>query len=278
MSRRILITGPTSGTGKFLTRDQLDKGNELILLGRNQAVLKELEQTHDRSKIFSYTVDLSNLIQTKSIATQIGRDFDALDVIICNAGILGREQPEISDEGLEETFLVNYLSHYILLSELLPLLRKNNAQIIFMGSRAAMWYPIDFEDPQSMNRYAPMRAYGRSKALLQMLGVWLSKNFEGDRIKAYTIDPGTFRSGISRSRGFWFRSLYKLASWAMRSPQQAVSDLLEILDGADYPSGALVRKGKAINLSYTNEDFGNLLEISTKLSGCDIRMSLSSIK
>lgn len=238
-----------------------------------------MKDSYGSSNVFSYTADLSKLERTKSVATQIRRDISSLDVIICNAGILGREQPTYLEDGLEETFMVNYLSHYVLLTELLPLLQKK-AKIFFMGSRAAMWYSLDFSDPQSVNQYAPMRAYGRSKAMLQMLGVWLSENLAENRAKVYTIDPGTFRSGISRSRGFWFRSLYKMASWAMRSPKQATSDLVKILseEGMDYPSGALVRKGKAINLSYTNEDFGNLLQISTKLSGCDIRMSLPSLK
>ena len=265
MSRNIVITGATSGLGKYVAEALLRGDDHVILLGRNPELMAGITQNYENATC--YVADFSALSEVKSAGAKIMTDFPRIDIVLCNAGILGREEPRINQEGVEETFMINYLSHYVLLCQLLSGISL--PRVIITGSQAARWYSIDFDDLMCLNSYKPLRAYGNSKACLQMLGCWIDDLSDGST--AYIIDPGTFRSGIARSRAGWFRTMYNVASWGMRSPATAAKDIMAILDGREFPGGKIIRLGKVKELSFSSEEFGKLIEKSTALSGCDIR-------
>ena len=279
MQRRILITGPTSGAGRYLSETLGKRGDQLILVGRNREAMERVSSDFEPGQIRIVEADFSSIRQTVEAARQIQQLPVPLDGFIANAGMLGRDSRKITDEGFEETFVVNYLSHYTLLCHLLPKMASRSS-LLFISSMAASWFSIPFDDVQSARDYSPMKAYGRSKAMLKVMGSWLAEQIPVERIRIHHIDPGTFRSGIARSRGPWFRNIYRLAAWAMRSPEKAMTDVLRILQGElhDYPSGTMFRKGKAHQPSFSSEEFGKLLEISAALSGYDIRKSLPATK
>ncbi len=264
MARNIVITGATSGLGKYITETLLRQDDHLILLGRNEHLLEQLTKNSDHARY--YVADFANASEVKAAGTRMVQDYDRIDLVFCNAGILGKEELTKTPEGIEETFMTNYLAHYILLYQLFSV--RTVPRVMITGSQAAQWYSINFNDIMSLESYRPLRAYGISKACLQMLGGWLYSSVPGTEVNI--IDPGTFRSGIDRSRAKWFRMLYGMAKWAMRSPAAAARDAIAILDGKKFPGGAIIRRGKAKDLHYTTEEFGKLIEKSTALSGCDI--------
>ncbi|MCA6079206.1 SDR family NAD(P)-dependent oxidoreductase [Fulvivirga sedimenti] len=264
MPRNIVITGATSGLGKYVAETLLGGDDHVILIGRNRELLAGIARNHENSSF--YVADFSSQSDVKSVAVQIARDFPRIDIVLCNAGILGREKPHITADGVEETFMINYLSHYILLCELFSV--KTVPRVIITGSQAARWYTINFDDLMCLDSYKPLHAYGNSKACLQMLGCWIFTLVPETSV--YIIDPGTFRSGIARSRAGWFQAIYNFAKWGMRSPATAAKDIMAILDGREFPGGKIIRRGKVKDLSFSTEEFGKLIEKSTALSGCDI--------
>ena len=261
--RKILITGATSGLGEFLA-GKLSQSNELLVVGRNGERINQ--KFPDAS---CYETDLSLIEDVKRTADRIAAEHRVIDLVICNAGMLGREKFTVTSRNIEETICVNYLSHYILLSKIWPSLMAGTSKIIMIGSAAASWYTIDFSDPQSTNDYRPLRAYGRTKAMLMMLGKWLH-NHPAAFPDVYVVDPGTFRSGIARSRAKWFQRLYRTAQWAMTPVDKAASDILDIINGKRFSPGKLIRKGKEQDLSFSIEEISKLMHMSTELTGCEI--------
>ena len=55
--------------------------------------------------------DLASMTATASLADAIGRQTDPVDALVCCAGIFAL-RPEWTDEGLERTFALNYLSRF----------------------------------------------------------------------------------------------------------------------------------------------------------------------
>ena len=126
----ILVTGATDGLGRRVARELAAKGTTVLLHGRSperlEATLEELRGQTSTEKVGSYVADLSSLAAVRDLADRILSEYDRLDVLVNNAGIIVQERKE-SEDGYELTFAVNYLSHFLLTSLLLPLLREGVA-------------------------------------------------------------------------------------------------------------------------------------------------------
>ena len=72
-----------------------------------------------------YLADLASFDEVRSLAWAIRRDYDRIDVLINNARIWLEGPRQLSDDGNELHFQVNYLSSFLLTRELLPLLRRS---------------------------------------------------------------------------------------------------------------------------------------------------------
>jgi hypothetical protein len=79
----------------------------------------------------------------RDLAERILSEYDRLDVLVNNAGIIVQERKK-SEDGYELTFAVNYLSHFLLTSLLLPLL-KDSAPARVVNVASAGQSPIDFD-------------------------------------------------------------------------------------------------------------------------------------
>ena len=98
----------------------------MLLHGRSperlEATLEELRGQTSSQKVGFYLADFSSLAAVRDLAEHILSEYDRLDVLVNNAGIIVQERKESAD-GYELTFAVNYLSHFLLTSLLLPLLK-----------------------------------------------------------------------------------------------------------------------------------------------------------
>jgi NAD(P)-dependent dehydrogenase (short-subunit alcohol dehydrogenase family) len=159
----ILITGSTDGLGLETARALLGKGATVLLHGRGpQRIERALATLHRPYRTHGVVADLSSLDEVRRLARDLDRRFERLDGLVNNAGIIVRDGRRQSRDGHELTFAVNYLSHFLLTLDLLPLLRRSApARIINVASvgQAA----IDFDDVMLERAYDGFRAYAQSK-------------------------------------------------------------------------------------------------------------------
>ncbi len=148
--RVILVTGSTSGLGREVARALAADGDHLIVHGRSVerglALVEEINSTSPGSARF-YRADFASLDEVRGLAEAIRRDYDRLDVLVNNAGILLVDDPErhLSQDGYELNFQVNYLAGYLLTDLLLPLVRESApARSVNVAAVAAA--PLDFDN------------------------------------------------------------------------------------------------------------------------------------
>jgi NAD(P)-dependent dehydrogenase (short-subunit alcohol dehydrogenase family) len=162
--KTILITGSTDGLGLETARALIGKGVTVLLHGRGPQQIERALATLNRPyRTHGLVADLSSLDEVRRLGRDVARRFDRLDGLVNNAGIaLGDGPRRESRDGYELTFAVNYLSHFLLSLELLPLLRASApARIVNVASVGQA--PIDFDDVMLERSYDGFRAYAQSK-------------------------------------------------------------------------------------------------------------------
>jgi NAD(P)-dependent dehydrogenase (short-subunit alcohol dehydrogenase family) len=191
----MLVTGSTDGLGREVAIRLAATGAHVIIHGRNvergQEVVSEIQAQGLGSARF-YAADLASLAQVRDLANTIIRDYDRLDVLVNNAGIwlLGPEGRQLSTDGHELHFAVNYLSGFLLTRMLLPMIIESApSRIINVASTAQT--PIDFADVMLENGYSGSRGYGQSKLAQILFTLDLAEELEGTGVTVNAVHPAT---------------------------------------------------------------------------------------
>ena len=189
----VLITGSTGGLGREVARAFADRGAHLIVHGRDvergEALVEEIEAARDGSARF-YRADLADFDDVRAFADAVKRDYDRIDVLINNAGILLDGERRVTGDGAEIHLQVNHLAHFLLTRELLPLLEAGApSQIVNVASVAQA--PMDFADPHLERGYSTGRAYGQSKLAQITFTMTLADRLEGTGVRVNALHPAT---------------------------------------------------------------------------------------
>lgn len=129
-SKKILITGATSGVGYAVTKKLLGKGHEIWATGRRKDVLTELNTLGANT----VQADLSD----KQSLDRLLLAVDTPDIVIFSAGVGTFSYTyEVTDEEMAAMMEVNVVVPIQLTRRLLPgMMAKNNGQLIYIGSQA----------------------------------------------------------------------------------------------------------------------------------------------
>jgi NAD(P)-dependent dehydrogenase (short-subunit alcohol dehydrogenase family) len=193
----VLVTGATDGLGRALAFELAGRGTAVLLHGRDaaksEATVDEIRTATGNDRLAFVLADFGSLAQVRSLAERVLAERDRLDVLVNNAGIgtggrrVGRE---ISEDGYELRFAVNYLAPFLLTHLLEPLLvRSAPARIVNVTSGGQA--PIDFDDVMLERGYSGIQAYCQSKLALVMLTIDLAERLHG-RVTANCLHPGTY--------------------------------------------------------------------------------------
>lgn len=166
--RLVIITGATSGIGQEAAQVLAGKNASVIIAARNvakgQSVVDDIQKQHPNADISVRKLDLTSLESIKGFSNSILSDFEKLDVLINNAGIMMCPYSKTAD-GFEIQMGTNHLGHFALTGHLLPLLKKTKgSRIVVVSSVGHRFGNIDFSDINWERRsYDTNKAYGDSK-------------------------------------------------------------------------------------------------------------------
>jgi NAD(P)-dependent dehydrogenase (short-subunit alcohol dehydrogenase family) len=206
--RIIVVTGATSGIGKETARVVAKKKGAVILAIRNmekgQVVIDEICQEYPKADVAIRELDLLSLESVRTFAQSILNDYDRLDVLINNAGVMMCPYSKTRD-GFEIQLGTNHLGHFALTGLLMPLLKKTEeSRIVVVSSMAHSMGDIDFTDLNwEKRKYKPGRAYGDSKLANLYFTYELARRLEsdGNNPKITAAHPGWTSTDLQRHSG-----------------------------------------------------------------------------
>lgn len=209
-----IVTGANSGLGYETALALAGAGAETIVAARNrekgEAAAARIRAAHPAAKVRFEPLDLGSLASVAAFAERIGAAHDRLDILINNAGVMALPARETTEDGFERQVGVNFLGHFALTAQLMPLLRKaNGARVVQLSSLAHKRRGgLDFDNLQGERDYQPWQAYSFSKLAMLMFALELHhrSHTSGWGIASMAAHPGWARSelignGMGKSLG-----------------------------------------------------------------------------
>ena len=198
---KILITGANTGIG-FATAKQLIKQDQHIILAcRNPQKAKEAQdrlRALNQGQVDVVSLDLNSLENTRKAADEIADRYGNLDILINNAGLFSKTK-QLTHDGFEQQFGVNYLGHFLFTQKLLPVLKQApQARIIHLASIAHWAGSIKPNKFRAEGFYNPLFYYGQSKLANLLFSNALAEQMAGTSITNNALHPGGVASDIYR--------------------------------------------------------------------------------
>src|SRR3954451_23531818 len=109
--KTVLITGSTDGLGRALAREVLDAGATVIVHGRSpERIEATVDELDGGGAVRSYRADFASLAEVHALADALIAADERIDVLVNNAGIGLDGERQVSRDGYELHFAVNYLA------------------------------------------------------------------------------------------------------------------------------------------------------------------------
>lgn len=205
----MVVTGATSGIGKYAALGLAQRGAKLVLTGRDPermaAAVAWIKARAPDAKIDSDLADFASLGEVRALAARLLARHPRIDVLLNNAGlIMGRRI--LTADGYETTFQVNHLAPFLLTNLLLPALKATApSRIVTVASAASRRGHIHFDDlGLAKQGIGFMRAYSQSKLANIMFTRALSRRLAGSGVTANCLHPGFVATNFGSQGGiFW---------------------------------------------------------------------------
>ncbi|MDQ7983680.1 SDR family oxidoreductase [Pseudomonas sp. G34] len=135
MSKTWLITGASSGLGKIMTTQLLQRGDRVIATARREQALQDLSNAH-RDRLQVLALDLTDTVQIGRVIEHAFERFGRIDVIVSNAGYgLFGPAEQVSDEQIDRLLATNLTGSIQLIRHSLPHLRaQGGGRIVQVSS------------------------------------------------------------------------------------------------------------------------------------------------
>jgi NADP-dependent 3-hydroxy acid dehydrogenase YdfG len=131
-----VITGASRGIGHAIAQALRRAGATVCLIGRDLHTLKQAtHQFPGNHNIFYYQADLLIDAEVHLLAEMIQRDHGQVDLLIHSAGVIALGDVATSPvDALDWQYQVNVRAPYLLTQKLLPLIKTQPGQIVFINS------------------------------------------------------------------------------------------------------------------------------------------------
>ncbi len=187
----VLVTGGSAGIGFEIARILVDKGNKVIITGRNSERLNEAVSR--LGNVTGIVCDVTDESAVKELVQTLTAQFPELNVLVNNAGqaYINTLTEENAFEKASDEILTNYLSIIRINEQLLPLLKaQEEAAIVNVSSVVALV-------PNNVTA-----TYGASKAALhsytQSLRIVLERS---GNVKVFELMPPLVNTDFSQAIG-----------------------------------------------------------------------------
>ena len=221
-----LVTGCTSGIGYETMRVLALRGVHVIGTGRTMEKAQKACESVD-GMTTPVALELSDFQTVVDCVASI-RSLELVpDIVVCNAGINTFGDLELIG-GIERIFRVNFLGHFVLVNQLLPMMKANGGRIVHVGSRSgylqAPAVGIDFDNLRGEGEFSSGEAYGRSKLANALFSFALARRLEDSNITSNVLHPGLVKTNIGRTAPALIKGAFKLFGGLIaKTPEQGAA-------------------------------------------------------
>jgi NAD(P)-dependent dehydrogenase (short-subunit alcohol dehydrogenase family) len=198
----ILVTGATDGIGKKTAELLALKGHQVLVHGRDP---KKVEKTVDEIVIATGNVQVNGLVADFIDLKAIEKMVDEMsakrllpDILINNAAVFEADY-QVLNNGVEKTFMVNYLAPYYLTRLLLSdMLQEKSFPRIINVSSMAQTGTVDFNNLMGKKQFDGYEAYALSKLCNVLFTYYLHRKFNDKGLFALSLHPGVINTKLLR--------------------------------------------------------------------------------
>jgi len=131
--RVVIVTGSSSGIGYESARVLANKNAKVIIAVRNsqkgEKALQKIKEQNAKADVVVMILDLASLDSVRKFAGEFKQNYDHLDLLINNAGVMMPPYSTTAD-GFELQFGTNHLGHFALTLQLLYLIDMHHWGIL----------------------------------------------------------------------------------------------------------------------------------------------------
>jgi NAD(P)-dependent dehydrogenase (short-subunit alcohol dehydrogenase family) len=183
-----IVTGASRGIGAATAEALAAAGAHVILVARTAKALEEVEdRIHEAGGSATIApLDLANGEAIGKLATAVAERWQALDILVLNAAMLGSLTPveHIDPKEFSRLLTLNLVANQAMIAAFDPMLRKSDrAEVVALTSSVG-------GEPRAF-----WGAYGSSKAALETLLLSYADETQYlGRIRVHIVDPGATRT------------------------------------------------------------------------------------
>lgn len=215
-----IVTGANSGVGYETTKQLVKQGAHVVMACRRpEAGIKaqgSLGKLRGSSEVMK--CDLADLDSVQVFAQSFKENYDQLDGLMCNAGMVNMEnKPKYTKHGFEYTWSASYFGHFLLTELLLGLLKATpGARMAIVSSVVHAGSPkrrpkVHLDDLHHKKRkYNNFEAYEEAKVGVILYAKELAERLQGTGVTTYSIHPGWARSNFGSGGNVFMRVLFSL--------------------------------------------------------------------
>ena len=201
--KHAIVTGANAGIGYATTKGLLQAGFKVSMFCRNrmkaEEALKELVKETGNDAIDIFIVDFSSLKSIEKTAAEFKGKYNALDVLVNNAGATFASF-EKSEDDLEMTMAVNHFGYFATTFHLLPLL-QSGSRIVNVSSKAHYGGQIDLNTINEEKGYFVFKQYEISKLANVLFTKYLARQLAEKNITVNCLHPGVVKTKIGNKAG-----------------------------------------------------------------------------
>ena len=200
--RVAIVTGATGGLGYETALALAAAHARVVVTGRNAAkgwaAVNAIRALHPHADVRFEALNLASLASVKAFSDKMHARDKPVHLLVNNAGVMALPARRLTGDGFEMQIATNYLGHFALTAQLLPLMRRaTRPRVVSLSSVAHRGARIHLADLQSSN-YDPWRAYSQTKLAMLMFALELQRRSDanGWGLMSNAAHPGWARTGL----------------------------------------------------------------------------------